>query len=308
MYSRLAGQQMLTKILHLVFLAHGVTSRTALRGLSSSSSEHFSCDVIISHVLHVKSDQTDENAYGSEDVACLVDDMVYSIPEEVVKKYHKQLSKPGPKKMYVKGGRLPLQEEDLDFGGSSREIVIPNATSIFFTNHGKRRKLTGTGTQRKQGTSEVLVIRVIANDASTTLSAPLLYKRIFGDGTDVINARDPGAVSGTLTKTYQACSWGKLNFIPARGYDIVSGVGSVRINMDVNGANSRTVENAVTSAINAKYGSVEDWDHIIYCLPPGTAANWVAYGYNNFYRSIFNDKWCGQNSALVHEIGHNIGL
>jgi hypothetical protein len=33
--------------------------------------------------------------------------------------------------------------------------------------------------------------------------------------------------------------------------------------MDVNGANSRTVENAVTSAINAKYGSVEDWDHII---------------------------------------------
>ena len=296
---------MLAKILHLVFLAQGVTSISTLRGLSSNSSVNFSCDVIISHVLLAKIDPTDETAYGSEDIACLVDDMVYSIPEKVVKKYHKQLSKPGHKKMYINGGRLPSP----DLGAGPREmIVVPNATSVSFTNHGKRRKLAGTGTQRKQGTSEVLVIRVIANDASTTLSPSLLYKRIFGDGSDVVNARDAGAVSGTLTKTYQACSWGKLNFVPAKGYDIVSGVGSVRININVSGANARTVENAVTTAINAKYGSVNDWDHIIYCLPPGTAGSWVAYGYNDFYRSIFNDKWCGQNSALVHEIGHNIGL
>jgi hypothetical protein len=299
---------MLSKILHLVLLLQGVASIRALRGQSSISSENFSCDVVISHVLHAEGDQADKNSYGDEDIACLVGDMVYSIPEKVLKKYQKQLRKPGHKKMYIKGGRLPPQTGSVDIGGNSREIVVPNATAIFFVNHDGQRKLAGTGTQRKQGTSEVLVIRVIANDASTTLQAPLLYNRVFGDGSDVLNARDSGVVSGTLTKTYQACSWGKLNFIPATGYDIVSGVGSVRINMDVTGANARTVENAVTLAINAKYGSVEDWDHIIYCLPPGTGADWVAYGYNDFYRSIFNDLWCGQNSALVHEIGHNIGL
>jgi hypothetical protein len=102
-----------------------------------------------------------------------------------------------------------------------------------------------------------------------------------------------------------------MNFIPATGYDTVSGVGSVSINMNVTGANNRDVENAITKAINAKYGSVNDWDHIIYCHPPGVLSagkGWLAYGYNNLYRSNYNDKWCGQNSVVVHEIGHNIGL
>ena len=302
---------MLAKVVLLVLLAQGIASVAALRGLTTSSQDIFSCDVVISHMLHVKGDQVDDNVYSDEDIACLVDDMVYGIPEKVVKKYHKQLSKPGQKKMYVKGGRLPPQSRNLDFTGSSGDIVVPNATAIFFVDDGGQRKLAPTGTQTTQGTSEVLVIRVLANDASTTLSAPQLYDRIFGDGSNLVNAISPAVPSGTLTKTYQDCSWGKMNFIPATGYDTVSGIGSVSINMNVTGANNRDVENAITKAINAKYGSVSDWDHIIYCHPPGVLSGgkgWLAYGYNNLYRSNYNDKWCGQNSVVVHEIGHNIGL
>jgi hypothetical protein len=302
---------MLANFLFLVLVAQGIASIAALRGLTTSSPEIFSCDVVISHMLHVEGDKIDETAYSDEDIACLVDDMVYGIPEKVVKKYQKQLRKLGHKKMYIKGGRLPPQSRSLDFGGSSGEIVVPNATSVFFVDQGGHRKLAGTGTQRKQGTSEVLVIRVIANDASTTLSTQQLSDRIFGDGSNLVNALDPAVPSGTLTKTYQDCSWGKMNFIPATGYDIVSGVGSVTINMNVTGASNRDVENAITKAINGKYGSVNDWDHIIYCHPSGTLAagkGWLAYGYNDLYRSNYNDLWCGQNSVLVHEIGHNIGL
>jgi hypothetical protein len=199
-------------VVFLVVLARGITSIAALRGLTSSSSEIFSCDVVISHMLHVKGDQvneTFETIYSDEDIACLVDDMVYGIPEKIVKKYHTQLSKPGPKKMYVQGGRLPPKSRNLDVGGSSGDIVVPNATAIFFVEYGDQRKLAGTGTQRTQGTSEVLVIRVIANDASTTLSALQLYDRIFGDGSNLVNVLSPAVPSGTLTKTYQDCSWGK---------------------------------------------------------------------------------------------------
>ena len=266
-------------VLFLVLVAQGIASITALRGLTSSSQEIFSCDVVISHMLHVKGDKVDETAHSDEDIACLVDDMVYGIPEKVVKKYHKQLRKPGHKKMYIKGGRLPLQSRSLDFGASSGEIVVPNATAIYFVDNGSQRKLAGTGTQRKQGTSEVLVIRVIANDASTTLTTQQLSDFIFGDGSNLVNALNPAVPSGTLTKTYQDCSWGKMNFVPASGYDIVSGVGSVSINMNIIGANNRDVENAITKAINAKYGSVTDWDHIIYCHPPGVLSGgkgWVA--------------------------------
>lgn len=43
-------------------------------------------------------------------------------------------------------------------------------------------------------------------------------------------------------------------------------------------------------------------------MPAGTAGTWVAYGYLAWYRTVYNDEWCGYVSAAVHEIGHNIGL
>lgn len=43
-------------------------------------------------------------------------------------------------------------------------------------------------------------------------------------------------------------------------------------------------------------------------MPGGTAGTWVAYGYVAWYRTVYNNEWCGYVSAAVHEIGHNIGL
>jgi len=43
-------------------------------------------------------------------------------------------------------------------------------------------------------------------------------------------------------------------------------------------------------------------------MPAGMAGAWVAYGYVYWYRTVFNNEWCGFVSAAVHEIGHNLGM
>lgn len=277
--------------------------------VTSNETDVFSCDVLIAHVLRFERALQNTTVQSTDEVvSCLVDDLVYSIPVKIVETHKKQLKAPGQKTMNVKGGSLPGRGNRGGSRASSDEVVVPSASDITFGKSGGRRKLSGSGSQRKAGTSEVLVIRVIANDARTSLSANLLYNRIFGNGLNVVQDREPNVPSGTLAKTYTDCSHGKLKIVPAKGYDIVKGVGFVKINMNVKGASNRQVENAVTTAINSKYGSVWNWDHIIYCLPRGTAGSWAAYGYNSFYRTVYNDDWCGQNSVVVHEIGHNIGL
>jgi hypothetical protein len=45
-------------------------------------------------------------------------------------------------------------------------------------------------------------------------------------------------------------------------------------------------------------------DHVIVCLPPGTAGgDWLAYAYVNYWLSVFNDYWCKSPSVQMHEMG-----
>lgn len=301
---------MFPRFLHVVLFAKWIFPIAASRAATNGDADVFSCDVIISflHSNGTLQDMAAPNA--NEDISCLVNDLVYSIPESIIEAHKEQLKASGRKTMHIVGGSLPGRGRA--GAAASDEIVVPSASKIEFRKSGDGlRRLSGSGLQRKQGTSEVLVIRVIANDARSSMSANLLYDRVFGDGSKVIQDRDRSISSGTLTKTYMDCSHGKLNIVPAKGDGIVKGVGFVKINMNVTGATNRKVENAVTTAIEAKYGSVGKWDHIMYCLPKGTVGPlgpWYAYGYNDYYRSVYNDEWCGQNSVVVHEIGHNIGL
>jgi hypothetical protein len=300
---------MFLNLLCLVLLAIRNLPTSGSTSVASNETDSFRCDVLVAHVVRFDGSLQDMAFQNTDEVvSCLVDDLVYSIPKNIVETHKKELLTPGRKTMNVNGGSLPGRGN----GGGSRkasdEIVVPSTSVITFRKSGGRRKLSGSGSQHKIGTAEVLVIRVIANDARTSLSAKLLYDRIFGDGSNVVQDQDPNVPAGTLAKTYKDCSHGKLKIVPAKGYGIVKGVGFVKINMNVIGAINRQVENAVTTAIDSKYGSVSNWDHIIYCLPSGTAGSWAAYGYNYYYRSVYNDEWCGQNSVLVHEIGHNIGL
>lgn len=231
----------------------------ALRGLQNDYPV-LACEIRIAHFMQEETFTPDKDM-EEDQIACVVDNIIYNIPREILDEYDSELKAPGPKKMLIAGGSLPKSR----YTGNDDvpEIVCPQDASVIIISDDRRSRnlQEGVGKQRKQGVSNVLVMRVVANDVSTTMSPEILHERIFGDGSNVENS--DGGDSATLRQTYLDCSNGKLSFEPATGYDIEHGVGFVEIDMTVRGASNRVVENKVTEAINEKYGSVDDWDHIM---------------------------------------------
>jgi len=229
--------------------------RGAIASSTSATTDNvLECEVYVQYTMvEETSGKGDE-----EDFVCFVDELVYGIPQAVVENYFAELKSPSPTTMYIEGGRLPIQTRSAS--AQSGEIFVPLGARIFFAS--TRRRL---GTQKTIGTSTVLIMRVIASDVSTSMSVDTLYERILSDGSTIVLDRVvPSDVKpGTLTKTYRDCSFGKLNFVPATGYDIVKGVGFVTLDVIANGTENRAIENAVTTAINLKYGSTDNFDHIM---------------------------------------------
>ena len=160
----------------------------------------------------------------------------------------------------------------------------------------RRRLVTGEKT--------VLALRVVAPDSSTTSIESTISDEIFGTSGDNIN----------LSTQYDACSYGKLTFVPfngitSTGVSITDGVATVDITQNVNGAENGVIRDAVTAEATTKFGSLSSqFDYVMQCLPPGTSGSWIAYAYINHWLSVYNDLWCNYPSGQMHEIGHNLGL
>ena len=122
----------------------------------------------------------------------------------------------------------------------------------------------------------VLAIRVIARDASVTATASQLRADIFNVGdTDGVN----------LVERINSCSYGKMKITPFNnavgGVSINTGVLEVNINQAVAGADRNAIKNAALAAASSKLGGANlasVFDHVMVCLPPGTATSWIAYG------------------------------
>ena len=147
--------------------------------------------------------------------------------------------------------------------------------------------------------STVLVLHITALDSQTSASPSQLSDSVFGTYGDPVN----------LVSQYRACSYGQKTFVPAEGPYIVDGVAQISIGINARGASSNTVINAVTSAANALLGSLaQNYDHVMYAIPPGTADSWIAFGYFNYFLTVYNDNWATTVSSQMHEIGHNFYL
>ena len=143
------------------------------------------------------------------------------------------------------GNRVARDEEEVDFPEGS---YIDEATATVKTPHGKKvgfknknnangkgavgtinfeedgdnRNLQQNGGAGITGTRSVLVVRVVAADATTTASEAQLSDSVFGTFGDAFN----------LKSQYNACSYGQLNFVPAAnrtgsGGDIANGTCTV---------------------------------------------------------------------------------
>ena len=50
------------------------------------------------------------------------------------------------------------------------------------------------------------------------------------------------------------------------------------------------------------------FDHVMYCLPRGSGLRSIASAYTHNHRSFYDNTWCASLSAIMHELGHNMGL
>ncbi len=181
-----------------------------------------------------------------------------------------------------------------------------NSTDNYWKNH--HRSLV-------EGTRKVLAIRVIDVDGvSTTSNAYEMSDKIFGPR------------GNNLVTQYNACSYGKLQFAPTRALKAgdprltTAGVYEVRLPVRVKGMTESQVRTHVTNQLRKDFpitglpGGYKNYhtdasspfDHVMYCLPPGTTGGWIASGYENSWLSTYNDRWCNMLSAQMHEISHNL--
>ncbi len=125
---------------------------------------------------------------------------------------------------------------------------------------GNRRLLT-------DGTRTVLVVRVVASDATTTASLDRLSDSVFGGVNDTV----------TLASQYAACSHGQLNFVKAPdrtgiSTNIVNGAVEVTVGTSTSQGDA-TMSNAIVAELNSQFNVTSPTqlaNHVMMCLPPNT--------------------------------------
>jgi len=208
----------------------------------------------------------------------------------------------------IESGFTTLHASDA-FVSDSKAVIrdIPKLTRKPIT-HQRRLSTIGTRT--------VLVVRVKANDATTSAAEDDLAREVFG-----ITDSNGNSASVNLSNTFAQCSYNKLTFEPSSDSDGRgnNGVYTVSINDDIVGQRNVDVRNVVLDQLRSDFGSNDLnalYDHIMVCMPHGTlsksgqtdSTDWAASATINGYVSFYNDNWCMSTSAQMHEIGHNLGL
>lgn len=157
-----------------------------------------------------------------------------------------------------------------------------------------RRRLRNL--EKTIGTKSLLVVRVRATNGETTPSEAQLANDVFGDGGDVNNMRSQ----------YLACSYGKLEFMKTQDrtgktIDIRNGIVTVPLGVSTN-VGDEVMVNSINTELQKQFSTAAGKiaDHIIYCLPAGTMAEWdIAWAFVNDYRSVYNDIECSHVSTQV---------
>lgn len=257
------------------------------RLLDTTTDEYLICQLKEIHIMLKK----DNKVQGEVMHSCLTSPtqeadaaagMIYALPEAFVQTLDVESIKTGGKAIEIQGAQA------LD-----NVIVIPDDANVVVSQIPSNRQLVTT----TFGVKTVLTLRVSSLDATNSLDAATISSRLYtGNG-------------ATISSIYHDCSWNSLNLIPATGYGITNGVAEIFINQNTVGETSLlSIENAVTAVAQKQVPNFDSIDHVMYCMPAGTAGDWIAYGYSGWSRTVFNNEWCGYVSSAVHEIGHNLGL
>jgi hypothetical protein len=187
----------------------------------------------------------------------------------------------------ITSGTSTLMQEGAYFDDDEGSLIFPDLANVQYGDDPEaRRKLAVT-----TGTKEMLAVRVIASDASTTSSESAISDAWFGTSGDAVNFKSQ----------YEACSYDKLQINPANTNGVSNGVTTVNILNDVSGTSDSSIRTAVVNAAIASLGNLSSqFDHVMLCLPPGTSGGWIAYAYVNSWLSVYNNQWCDYVSGQMH--------
>lgn len=217
---------------------------------------------------------TDENGYSKSNIECEYLGQFTTLPLDL---------KNFTEKENLRNGNLKFNLTDFDM---KTGIIPPISVTSRIKVERQRTPSLSSGVKR------LLVIRVLALDTKTTATKEELSDKIFGTRGDSTN----------LKKQYQACSYNKLNFVPAVAAGVIGGVLEVSLPQNIKKVSHTIVRNAISTVLN---GKPQYADHVMYCIPPGVDGVGIAYAYMNHWLTVYNDGWCKSLSAQMHEIGHN---
>jgi hypothetical protein len=156
------------------------------------------------------------------------------------------------------------------FNVTSGETTMEVQGAIIANGAYTRRRLS-----RTEGQKKILVVRASTNGGSTISQRSSIVDAIFGTYGNTVSMRSQ----------YLGCSHDKLDFAPFEGttqygYNVQDGILEVSINDDFTGQTRYEAEEGLQKAAEALVGDLESqFDHVMLCLPPGTAGSWVAYAY-----------------------------
>lgn len=153
------------------------------------------------------------------------------------------------------------------------------------------------------GVNTVFVVKVDALDTQTSLSSDLISDKLFGTGSDQVNAKS----------LFSDCSFGKFQLEPfigtsTTGEIITNGVGEITMQFDMINKYDDKMESDILKAINKKFGKTKNqFDHLIVVLPKD-ADEFIAYANMPGHLSVYNDNFISYPTIITHEIGHNLGF
>jgi len=248
------------------------------------------------------------------------DDFLKGHSEEgwVCKFPHEESSRIGVRYVDIVDAERVLRPSDEIISGQTTltvsEAIVDDATKMYIPENAHVKVETTTeGQTRSQhypsthGKLQALMIRVVdSNLVQPDASLEQLRNNVYGD-------------DFSLKSQMEDCSYNKLEIHPFSdttevGTTIEGGVADIQVSYDVSlgeEENGVDLPNAIFAATDSQIGDLNSdvYDLVMFCLPPGgDQANVIAYHIVGTKYTFFGNQWCSSVSALMHEVGHTLGL
>eukprot|EP00804_Cyclotella_cryptica_P007729 CCRYP_001349-RA/>CCRYP_001349-RA protein AED:0.03 eAED:0.03 QI:702/0.83/0.76/1/0.83/0.84/13/138/1465 len=268
-------------------------------------------DGLPQEILHCNLDEPDDQGNILYEIKGLEDDEFQQIKSKVMSGGHHRYEFLGATRSNGRPAHANL------FGGSSATTQSINVPKL---NNGKAQAIEKENRQgvdngkghrslyKLQGVSNVLAVRVVALDSSTSHSLNDCRAHTFG-GYD-----DAGVLDDMNMKSQiNACSYGKLKFVEPESNPaypgVVGGVVTVTLNQNVVGISHGTVLGWLRTQTPLFAGPLDAYDHVMYFMPPGVDfGGAAAFGYVPGRETWYLDSYSLATGVQLHELGHNLGL